>query len=227
MTEFDEALSWAKARAELRTDALRFPPSLSGAQSAQDEGERVRAQNRGVGQTFVPARAERRLSVRRIGERPATAHGGRRADLFRDHRGRLPPRHAPDEHPEVTKAGGAGRARVQHAPLDCRRLGRRRDQVPHLPGEDQMTPSPCPRCREVDRLEYEFSGSCGYVTCLACGLEGPLEDKAADPYCDADAAWDAWNRRAPSQPGGCAFCGGLDDGAGVCRRCAADWTPAR
>jgi len=32
--------------------------------------------------------------------------------------------------------------------------------------------------------------------CDACGAMGPSDEQAADPHCDVDAAYMAWNRRA-------------------------------
>lgn len=64
---------------------------------------------------------------------------------------------------------------------------------------------PCPSCGELKKLEYRFSASCGFVECLTCHTLGPLDDEAADPVCDVDAAIDAWNRRVESS--GCPWCG--------------------
>jgi transcription elongation factor Elf1 len=54
---------------------------------------------------------------------------------------------------------------------------------------------PCPFCGSTN-LRFEFSGSQGYIECNECGTEGPCDEKAADPICDMDAAYLAWNRRA-------------------------------
>ena len=54
--------------------------------------------------------------------------------------------------------------------------------------------SPCPFCSSTN-LRYEFAGSQGYIECNECGTEGPCDERAADPYCDVDAAYGAWNRR--------------------------------
>lgn len=58
---------------------------------------------------------------------------------------------------------------------------------------------PCPFCGSTN-LRYEFAGSQGYIECNECGTEGPCDERAADPYCDYDAACDAWNRRAAPVP---------------------------
>ena len=54
---------------------------------------------------------------------------------------------------------------------------------------------PCPFCGSTN-LRFEFSGSQGYIECNKCGTEGPCDEQAADPICDMDAAYLAWNRRA-------------------------------
>jgi hypothetical protein len=64
----------------------------------------------------------------------------------------------------------------------------------------------CPACGATTGLHYEFSGSCGFGECSACGATGPLDDQAADPICNVDAALQAWNLRAPIE-GGCHWCG--------------------
>jgi Restriction alleviation protein Lar len=56
-------------------------------------------------------------------------------------------------------------------------------------------PRPCPFCGG-NKLRYDFCSSQGYIECLDCGAMGPCDEKAADPHCDLNAAWDAWNRRA-------------------------------
>lgn len=53
---------------------------------------------------------------------------------------------------------------------------------------------PCPFCGS-DAMEYEFAGSQGYIECSTCYASGPDDKRAADPDCDIDAAWDAWDRR--------------------------------
>ncbi len=53
---------------------------------------------------------------------------------------------------------------------------------------------PCPFCGSKD-LEYEFSGSQGYIKCNSCYALGPEAAEAADPICDVDAAFDIWNKR--------------------------------
>lgn len=54
---------------------------------------------------------------------------------------------------------------------------------------------PCPFCGSTN-LRYEFAGSQGYIECNECGTQGPCDERAADPHCDTDAAYEAWNRRA-------------------------------
>ena len=54
---------------------------------------------------------------------------------------------------------------------------------------------PCPFCGSTN-LRSEFSGSQGYIECNECGTQGPCDERAADPICDYDAAYAAWNRRA-------------------------------
>jgi hypothetical protein len=54
---------------------------------------------------------------------------------------------------------------------------------------------PCPFCGSTN-LRYEFAGSQGYIECNDCGTAGPGDERAADPICDMDAAYLAWNRRA-------------------------------
>ena len=53
---------------------------------------------------------------------------------------------------------------------------------------------PCPFCGS-NNLRYEFAGSQGYICCNECCTEGPCDERAADPYCEPDAASAAWNRR--------------------------------
>ena len=55
---------------------------------------------------------------------------------------------------------------------------------------------PCPFCGATKHLRYEFAGSQGYICCDNCGTQGPCDERAADPICDMDAAYAAWNRRA-------------------------------
>jgi Lar family restriction alleviation protein len=55
---------------------------------------------------------------------------------------------------------------------------------------------PCPFCGSTEALRFEFSGSQGYIVCDSCYAMGPCDAKAADPICDVDAAYNAWNRRA-------------------------------
>ncbi len=55
---------------------------------------------------------------------------------------------------------------------------------------------PCPFCGSAEALRFEFSGSQGYIVCDSCDAMGPCDAKAADPICDVDAAYNAWNRRA-------------------------------
>mgnify|MGYP001472478331 CR=1 FL=1 len=54
---------------------------------------------------------------------------------------------------------------------------------------------PCPFCGEKENLAYEFGGSQGYIRCCTCDTYGPSDEKAGDPDCDVDAAYDAWNKR--------------------------------
>ena len=58
---------------------------------------------------------------------------------------------------------------------------------------------PCPFCGSTN-LRYEFAGSQGYICCDNCGTQGPCDEQAADPICDDDAAYAAWNRRAAAAP---------------------------
>ena len=58
---------------------------------------------------------------------------------------------------------------------------------------------PCPFCGSTN-LRYEFAGSQGYICCDDCGTQGPCDEQAADPTCDHDAAYAAWNRRDPATP---------------------------
>mgnify|MGYP000107764014 CR=1 FL=1 len=53
---------------------------------------------------------------------------------------------------------------------------------------------PCPFCGS-NNLRYEFCGSQGYIECSECCTQGPCDERAADPYCDTEAAQSAWNRR--------------------------------
>jgi hypothetical protein len=53
---------------------------------------------------------------------------------------------------------------------------------------------PCPFCGSTN-LRYEFAGSQGYICCNECCTEGPCDERAADPYCESEAAVAAWNRR--------------------------------
>jgi ssDNA-binding Zn-finger/Zn-ribbon topoisomerase 1 len=88
----------------------------------------------------------------------------------------------------------------------------------------------CPACGETTDLRYEFSGSCGFVQCGECDATGPLDDRAADPICDVDAALKAWNLRNPIE-GGCSWCGCVtnlhregQDGERIhCGECDACW----
>jgi Lar family restriction alleviation protein len=54
---------------------------------------------------------------------------------------------------------------------------------------------PCPFCGSTN-LRHEFAGSQGYIECNECGTQGPCDERAADPICDFEAAYKAWNRRA-------------------------------
>ena len=56
---------------------------------------------------------------------------------------------------------------------------------------------PCPFCGS-ENLSYEFSSSQGYIICNECDTYGPCDDKAGDPRCDVDAAYNAWDKRAAS-----------------------------
>ena len=58
---------------------------------------------------------------------------------------------------------------------------------------------PCPFCGSTN-LRYEFAGSQGYICCDDCGTQGPCDEQAADPICDHDAAYAAWNRRPAAAP---------------------------
>ena len=51
----------------------------------------------------------------------------------------------------------------------------------------------CPYCGSKN-VEYEFSGSQGYIKCNKCEMMGPCIEKAADPYCEIQPAIDAWNQ---------------------------------
>jgi ribosomal protein L37AE/L43A len=53
---------------------------------------------------------------------------------------------------------------------------------------------PCPFCKS-ENVEYEFSGSQGYIECKECWAMGPYVVEAADPICDTGAAKRAWNNR--------------------------------
>jgi hypothetical protein len=53
---------------------------------------------------------------------------------------------------------------------------------------------PCPFCGSTN-LRFTFAGSQGYICCDNCGTQGPCDEQAADPICDYDAAYTAWNRR--------------------------------
>lgn len=64
------------------------------------------------------------------------------------------------------------------------------------PHNGYPTLKPCPFCGCVDKLRFEFSGSQGYITCDNCCTMGPCDEQAADPICEMDAAYLAWNRRA-------------------------------
>lgn len=60
---------------------------------------------------------------------------------------------------------------------------------------------PCPFCGSTN-LRHEFAGSQGFIECNECGTVGPCDERAADPICDYDAAYAAWNRRAAAQADG-------------------------
>lgn len=60
----------------------------------------------------------------------------------------------------------------------------------------ELKSKPCPFCGERNDLEYEFAGSGGYIKCITCGAMGPDDERAQDPECDIDAAFEAWNKRA-------------------------------
>lgn len=59
---------------------------------------------------------------------------------------------------------------------------------------------PCPFCGSAE-LEFVFSGSQGFIECLNCEAIGPYDEMAADPHCDVQAAFDAWNKRAEAKAG--------------------------
>jgi hypothetical protein len=65
----------------------------------------------------------------------------------------------------------------------------------HGPHKGCPTPKPCPFCGSTN-LRFEFAGSQGYICCDDCDTQGPCDERAADPICDIDAAYLAWNRRA-------------------------------
>lgn len=52
----------------------------------------------------------------------------------------------------------------------------------------------CPFCGSTT-IKYEFSGSQGFIECQKCLACGPCEEKAADPICSIDAAYECWNKR--------------------------------
>lgn len=58
---------------------------------------------------------------------------------------------------------------------------------------------PCPFCGSAD-VKYEFCSSQGFVECQTCGAAGPIVEKAADPHCDEEAGFQAWNQRVPINP---------------------------
>lgn len=53
----------------------------------------------------------------------------------------------------------------------------------------------CPFCNYAT-VGYEFSSSQGFIRCTKCGAVGPDDEHAADPHCDIDAAYEAWQKRA-------------------------------
>ncbi|MGT9852037.1 Lar family restriction alleviation protein (plasmid) [Vibrio parahaemolyticus] len=97
---------------------------------------------------------------------------------------------------EVKKLKAKGDVRQAYA-VECE-VGRLESYLKALKqleeGVEATTLKPCPFCGSSN-VGYEFAGSQGTIDCHSCGAIGPSVEQAADPHCDVDAAFIAWNRR--------------------------------
>lgn len=86
------------------------------------------------------------------------------------------------------------------------------------------TTQPCPTCKKSDKIVFTFSGSCGFLECMHCWTSGPCDDRAADPHCEVEPAYEVWDKRSPT---GCVFCGSENlyehSGMKCCAECEARW----